>query len=192
MTSTDHILVIGYGNTLRGDDGVGQEVAEAIWLQRDRLPGLPRAQVLWAAQLTPELALDVSSCALAVFIDAARDGRPAGSVAVELVVAPPAPDSVPARASSPDQGVPVGCWQDLSPAGLLQMASDLFGQAPVGVMVTVSIASADPGNGLSPLVAAAVPRAVAAVRLAIATSLRSSGAGRSLAGARRAPGGASA
>ncbi len=163
------VLVVGFGNTLMGDDGVGQEVAEAVWLQRDRLPGLARASVHWLAQLTPDLALEVSTCDLVVFIDAAQDGRPVGSVALQRIGGPaPGPDG-DAPAPGPP-GAPVSCWEDLTPAGLMRMSYDLYGRAPAAVLVTVSISQAEPGLGVSPLVAAAVPRAVAAVRLAIAAS----------------------
>jgi len=45
------ILLIGYGNELRGDDAIGPLVARA--LAELRLPG---TQVLALTQLTPELA----------------------------------------------------------------------------------------------------------------------------------------
>ncbi len=198
MAAGTHVLVVGYGNVLRGDDGVGQEVAEAIWLQRDRLPGLARARVIWVTQLTPELALDVSDAGLAVFVDAACDGRPVGSVSVEVL---PGPSVEPADKCGAEPGGPAvvaeggrlssgaGCWQDVSAAGLLRLAAELFGRAPVGVMVTVSVACTGAGEGLSPLVSAAVPRAVAAVRMAIAASLRRDGGARPLSGARPAAGG---
>lgn len=58
-------LIIGYGNTLRGDDGVGQVVAEHIealhW---------PHCQVLSVHQLTPELAAAIAGVDRVIFIDA--------------------------------------------------------------------------------------------------------------------------
>jgi hydrogenase maturation protease len=58
-------LVIGWGNPLRGDDGAGVAVAEAL-LQR------PRAgrEVLAVHQLTPELALAVAGAERVFFVDA--------------------------------------------------------------------------------------------------------------------------
>ena len=50
-------LYIGYGNSLRGDDGVGLFVAQ-------------RLQGLAVHQLTPELAEPISQAAKVVFIDA--------------------------------------------------------------------------------------------------------------------------
>ena len=51
------VLVIGYGNTLRNDDGVGPRVAEA--LEALQLPGV---RTLSCALLAPETAEPVSRC----------------------------------------------------------------------------------------------------------------------------------
>lgn len=58
-------LVIGYGNTLRRDDGVGIAVAEAI---ADR--SLPGVRVLCVHQLTPDLAAELATVDRAIFVDA--------------------------------------------------------------------------------------------------------------------------
>jgi hypothetical protein len=58
------ILVIGYGNTLRGDDGVGPRVAEAI--EELNLPGV---RTLVCQLLTPEFADPI-----------ARTGSPTGEI----------------------------------------------------------------------------------------------------------------
>ncbi len=59
------ILIIGYGNTLRSDDGVGQRVAELVaeW-------NLPNVRSLPVHQLTPELAEPISQAELVIFVDA--------------------------------------------------------------------------------------------------------------------------
>ncbi|MGB8699360.1 MAG: hydrogenase maturation protease [Thermosynechococcaceae cyanobacterium] len=58
-------LVIGYGNSLRGDDGVGPLVAEQVaeW-------NLPEVRSLFIHQLTPELAADIAQVETVFFIDA--------------------------------------------------------------------------------------------------------------------------
>ena len=60
-----NVLVIGYGNTLRSDDGAGQVVAEKIgqW----ELPGV---RSLAVHQLTPELTADIAQADTVIFIDA--------------------------------------------------------------------------------------------------------------------------
>src|SRR5690348_5980583 len=75
-------LVIGYGNTLRSDDGAGPRAAAEVgaW----GVPGL-RA---WAVhQLTPELASPIASARLVVFVDARLVG-PEGPRVDATTIAP--------------------------------------------------------------------------------------------------------
>ena len=60
-----NFLVIGYGNTLRSDDGAGQIVAEKIAEWK-----LPQVQSLAVHQLTPELAINIAQANVVIFIDA--------------------------------------------------------------------------------------------------------------------------
>ena len=69
-------LVIGYGNTLRGDDGVGPRVAEAIGHLR-----LPGVRTLICPLLTPELADQISRAEKVIFVDAAMDASDEWQVA---------------------------------------------------------------------------------------------------------------
>ena len=64
-TLRQSILVIGYGNELRGDDGVGQRVARAVegW-------GVPNLRSLAVHQLTPELADELIYVDRVIFVDA--------------------------------------------------------------------------------------------------------------------------
>lgn len=58
------VIAIGYGNTLRSDDGAGQKVAEilASW-------HLPQMRSISVHQLTPELAALLAEVELAIFVD---------------------------------------------------------------------------------------------------------------------------
>lgn len=76
-------IIVGFGNTLRGDDGLGQAVAAVLAAAPPE-----GADVLACHQLTPELAEQLAAAALAVFVDAAA-GAPAGSIAVEPYGRPP-------------------------------------------------------------------------------------------------------
>jgi len=154
------VLVIGYGNPLRGDDGVGQQVAEALWGQRSSAPELAGATVQWAHQLAPEMALDVSRSTLVVFIDAAADGRPAGTVSVRRL-------GDPTSWKAAEGPVPAGCWQEMSPEAVLALASALYGWCPPAFLVSVSTQSTAVGFGLSRAARSAVPVAAAAARLRI-------------------------
>ncbi len=64
------LLVIGYGNDLRSDDGAGRAVAEAI-SELD----LPGVEVRSMSQLTPELSLVLAGRARVVFVDADVDAK---------------------------------------------------------------------------------------------------------------------
>lgn len=63
--STVKTLVIGYGNDLRGDDGIGTQIAQIVasW-------HLPQVRSLPLHQLSPELAADLAEVDLAIFVDA--------------------------------------------------------------------------------------------------------------------------
>ncbi len=61
-------LVIGVGNTLRTDDGIGP------WLVSS-LPPLPKVKTITVHQLTPELADRLSRARRVLFIDADWEGR---------------------------------------------------------------------------------------------------------------------
>jgi hydrogenase maturation protease len=66
--SSETILVIGYGNVLRGDDGIGPRVAEAI-----AAANYSRVQVRTVCQLVPELAAEVAEARMVIFVDALTD-----------------------------------------------------------------------------------------------------------------------
>lgn len=147
------VLVVGYGNTLRTDDGVGWAVADV--LARD--PRMRGADVRAVHQLAPELALDVSRASLVVLVDAALDGAP-GSVAVQPVDASPAAGSA---------------WSHhLGPGELVALARELWGPAPPVFLVSVGAASLEVGEGLSPVLEAAVPRVVDEIAAIVAAQRR--------------------
>ncbi len=154
MAATGGVLVVGYGNGLRSDDGVGPAVAARL-LDDPRLGG---ADVQTAHQLTPELALDASHVALLVLVDAAVD-VPAGEVAVRRLD--------PAAVSTGEV-----MTHHVDPAGLAGLARELWGASPAVVVVSVGVASLDVGDRLSPVVEAAVPRAADAVVAVIEEHLR--------------------
>jgi hydrogenase maturation protease len=151
------VLVIGYGNSLRGDDGVGPRVAELAAAD----PRLAGAVVAAHHQLTPELALDMSAARLVVLVDATTDAAP-GVVAVRRV--DPA-----GGASGGGAGTDGGTSSHhVGPGVLLALARDLYGAAPVTHVVSVGVANLETGEGLSPPVAAAVTAAVDAIAALVA------------------------
>jgi len=65
LAGFETILVIGYGNTLRGDDGLGPHVAGMIGAL-----GLANVKIRIVQQLLPELAADLAEVRRVHFIDA--------------------------------------------------------------------------------------------------------------------------
>jgi hydrogenase maturation protease len=141
---SDGVLVIGYGNPLRTDDGIGWHAAERLAID----PRLDGVTVVQRHQLTPELALDVSQAALVVLVDASRD-QPAGTFLIDLVQ----------RADRTTTQL----THRFDPSSLVGLADDLYGHAPDIFAVSVGVESLELGDRLSPLLEAALPRVVDAV-----------------------------
>ena len=59
------VLIVGYGNELRADDGIGPWVAE--WFRRRAIPNV---QTLALPQLLPEVAAHLAEAQQAFFVDA--------------------------------------------------------------------------------------------------------------------------
>jgi hydrogenase maturation protease len=132
------LLVIGYGNDLRRDDGAGRAVAAAI--EERSLPGVTVRSV---SQLTPELALEIAGRRSVVFVDADLE-------VTELTTRPVA-------AGDLNGGV---MTHHGDPASLLSLVATV-GPLPEEAVV-VSIPARDLGLGFefSAATAAAVARAV--------------------------------
>ena len=73
-------LIIGFGNTLRGDDGFGRRAAERL---RDVVDD-PEIEILSLHQLTPELMDPVSRAERVIFLDAAAGPDPGEIAATAL------------------------------------------------------------------------------------------------------------
>lgn len=140
------IVVIGYGNPLRGDDAIGWKAAEAL---RDVYEDDTAVEVFASHQLNPEMAESVAEAGMVIFIDAVADRLAAGKVACESVH--------PADHSS-------AFSHQLDPPTLLASAIDLYGSCPRAAVIGVGIQSCDLGHHLSREVKAALPRVVAEVK----------------------------
>lgn len=131
------LFVIGYGNSLRADDGIGPIVVRAL---EARLRS-PNVRMTTAHQLTPELAEPISRAAMTIFIDACEGEHP-GAVACETV----APDDA------------VGAFtHNVTPASLLAASRQLYGRTPAGLLITIIGASFDYAAELSPPLQNAFP-----------------------------------
>jgi hydrogenase maturation protease len=67
------ILVVGYGNPLRADDGLGCHVAREL---AHRLGNDKRVEVVPCHQLAPEIAQQIAATEFVIFIDACTEGEP--------------------------------------------------------------------------------------------------------------------
>jgi hydrogenase maturation protease len=143
-------LVIGYGNTLRRDDGVGPRVADAV-----AALALPGVRALACPLLTPELADPVSRAHVAIFVDAAVD----------------APREVQLRKLGPAGSSQVMA-HTASPGTLLALARDVFGHAPEAWWLTIPVEDLGMGEELSPLAQRGFELAVQEVKKCAAQRLR--------------------
>jgi hydrogenase maturation protease len=153
------VLVLGYGNTLRRDDGVGVLVADAVAtdIRLARAIGEGRVTVATAYQLTPEVALDFAAASLVILIDADVAGLP-GAIAVHELA------SGGGRSAATDvRAAPGSSSHHVAPAELLALARELSGLAPPAVGIGIGVVDLELGEGLSGAVERAVPRAVDAV-----------------------------
>lgn len=147
------LLLIGYGNPLRGDDGLGPYLAERLeqgW------------EVLTPLQLMPELAEPISRASRVVFIDA-RVGKNAGEVICELVM--------------PQASTPPAFTHNATPKSLLYSAQNLYGYAPPAMLITIAGASFEFDIYFSPEIDAALPQIISTVKQALDKFMAANGAG---------------
>jgi hydrogenase maturation protease len=147
------VLIVGYGNPLRSDDGIGWHAARLLATD----PRLDGARVLARHQLVPELATDVSRASLVVLVDAAAEGDP-GSVAVRRIGSPPP--------------TPITWSHHLTPDTLAGLADALYGAVPPIVLVSVAAESFAEGDGLSIALKQALPAVVEVVTGVVTGQLR--------------------
>lgn len=122
------LLVIGYGNTLRGDDGVGPRVAEAV--EALHLPGV---RTLVCQQLSPEHAAPIALADTVIFVDAAVD----------------APKEVQFRRLEPND-TPQLMAHAADPRTMLALSRDVFGHVPLAWWLTIPAEKMEFSEDLTP------------------------------------------
>lgn len=130
-------LIIGIGNPLRSDDGLGWAVTE--YLSRDQVSGY---DIQTVHQLTPELAQWMATASLVVMIDANREGKP-GEMCIRPLYLPAQQSSVSTHFTTPEE--------------LMLLTSAVYGQCPPVMLVTLVGEEFNIGERLSPTVAAKIP-----------------------------------
>jgi hydrogenase maturation protease len=122
------VLIIGYGNPLRGDDGFGYRAAE-------RIPG-----AIAVHQLTPELMDPIARADRVLFLDATAEG---------------APGDIHRRPLTPAEGG-LPFTHQATPETLLAGALALYGRAPEATLITVTGGDFTVSDSLSSAVQAAL------------------------------------
>ncbi len=147
-SGSDDVVVIGLGNVLRSDDGVGVHLVRAL------------AQETWPSSVrivdagTPGLALLdlMEGAAHVVIVDACQLDSPPGTVRV----------FTPAEVRSRTEGAPLSIHQ-ADVLGALRLGEAVGVSAPV-TLVGIQPASLEPGTELSPTLAQTLPDLLARVR----------------------------
>lgn len=116
VTISKRALIIGFGNPLREDDGLGWRAAELIESEQ------PDAAVIKCHQLTPELAEAISQASLVIFLDASMNQAP-GEVSTQHI----------------GRENPQALSHHLSPAQLMGFTEQLFGETPRSFLITCRI-----------------------------------------------------
>lgn len=140
-------VVLGLGNILLGDEGVGVRVVEEL----ERSGGIPGVELVDGGTAGFRLLPFFDAARLVVVVDAAADGRPPGTVTRLR----------PAFAAAYPQVI---APHDLGLKNILD-ALALADDRPEIVLFTVSVSEADRASlELSPPVARAVPEAASLIR----------------------------
>jgi hydrogenase maturation protease len=137
-------LIIGVGNTLRGDDGAGWLLAEAVGAalnQRGK-----RTQIRRLQQLLPELAAEIAEAQphAQIFTDCSAGANDVGQIS-------PLSSAGAAETSGAAWGS-----HGLTPAQLLTLANRLYDYSGVAWLATVPGFEFGHGEGLSPATAHAI------------------------------------
>jgi hydrogenase maturation protease len=147
-------LILGYGNTLRKDDGLGVYAAQT--LTSLTLPA--DVQIYTYQQLSPELSPTLAQVDHAIFIDAA------------LASSGEEPGTIKTRTLQPrTTSQPGSITHHFDPETLLAMAETLYGHAPQATLFSVTAASFDLEEGLSPEVTAALPVLIESIKNYLST-----------------------
>jgi hydrogenase maturation protease len=137
-------LIIGIGNPLRSDDGLGWAVAEQLAQDYDM-----GCDIYTVHQLTPELAQWMAAVNLVVMIDASHEGEP-GDLHIRPLSLPAHPGAVGTHYTTPEE--------------LAALTAVVYGHCPPVVVITMTGANFSIGEQLSLIIAQRIPFVSAAVR----------------------------
>ncbi len=130
-------LIIGIGNALRGDDGIGPTVVDAV-------PARLGVETMTVHQLVPELAETMQRAERVLFVDAALNRT---ELDVERVL------------PAPHRGIGHAC----TPAAMLGWCELIAGSVPETWLLAIPATSFELGDALSDRTRAWVPEALARI-----------------------------
>jgi hydrogenase maturation protease len=137
------VVILGYGNPQRHDDGLARTALERLELAC--LPG--EVEFVHAYQLVPEHASIASQADLLIFVDASQTG-PSGEIRIERI--------------RPGGAFPSPSHHLSAPA-LLTLMREAYGAEPEAYLATVRGESFELGEGLTPAMERLLPQLVRAV-----------------------------
>jgi len=145
-------LVIGFGNTLRGDDGAGYYVAETIaqWSNAT-------VKSIYVHQLTLDLAVEIADHQRVIFIDAVPYEHSSYGECATVIIQP-----LYADAYQPGRNSYAGHYS--SPNALLAVAQHLYGINPIAYQILIPAADFSFGDAFSEVTANCVKLALAKVK----------------------------
>ena len=127
-------IVIGIGNEMRGDDGIGPRVVDAV-------PARPDLETITVHQLVPELAEKIKDARRVLFVDASLESGDMRLMHIE---------------PSPHRGLGHAC----SPSALLNWTKLAFARAPESWLLSIPGSSFEYGDEPSPQMVAQLPEAL--------------------------------
>lgn len=128
---TTEILIIGYGNTLRSDDAIGQKVAEEVEMWQ-----IPTVRSIYLHQLTPELTLEMAQVKKVIFIDAIKMTDKITEIELKKVTAIKENNSF---------------THQINPQSLLYLTQQLYQQNPEVFWLIIPVVNFDFGEEFSPI-----------------------------------------
>ncbi|WP_035985284.1 hydrogenase maturation protease [Leptolyngbya sp. KIOST-1] len=127
-------LIIGYGNPLRGDDGVGPQVAQTVSAWQ-----VPSVKALSVPQLLPELVVEMGAAEYVIFVDAwGKCG--ASAPCLEPIIATPA---------ALNHGTIPALDHVCDPAALVALTQWIYGRHPQAWLLQIPTECCDLGGAFS-------------------------------------------
>lgn len=139
-----HSLVIGYGNPLRGDDGVGQRVAETVAQWQ-----VETVEVIAVHQLTPDLAASIAQVQRVIFVDAIPTSDPTATLHIQ----PLTPEATQSWSG-----------HHAHPRSLLALTEALYGATPAAYWLLIPAIDVGFGETLSATAQAGVEQALVVIQ----------------------------